>query len=125
MEALRASLLLRALDEENDEAVQRTIYAALGKVASADAVQRLIAVAKPARGLFRRKSSALRAAATTALGEAATPAALAALRSLADDREDDVREAALRGLSAARRSREPQVTEVFDATRDAGGRAGA
>ena len=91
-----AGTLLRALDREEDEAVQRAIYAALGKVATPDAVERLVAAAEPPAGLFRRKSLPLRVAATLGLAEAGTAEALAALQALAKDKEREVREAAAR-----------------------------
>lgn len=93
-----AVTLLQSLDREADPAVQQAIYAALGKVGTADAVLRLITAAEPAKGLFRRKPPELRAAAAAALGEARTPEALAALEALSDDRDREVREAAQRAL---------------------------
>lgn len=117
-DANTASMLLRALDREEDEAVQRSIFAALGRVASRDAVERLIEAAAPGNGFFRRKPVSVRTAAVLALGEAATPAAVEALRRLADDREREVREAALRALSTARRASEPRVTGLFERIRE-------
>lgn len=114
-DAKTASLLLRTLDREQDDAVQRSIYAALGQVATPDAVQRLVDAAAPATGLFKRKSPALRVAAVLALGEAGGPEALEALRGLIEDKEKEVRDAALRALSNARRANEPRVTGVFEA----------
>ena len=113
-----ASMLLRALDQEQDDTVQRSIYAALGKVATPDAVDRLVDAASPANGLFRRKSPTLRAAAALALGDTRAPAALDALRLLAGDKEPAVRDAALRALSNARRGNEPRVTGLFEAIPD-------
>lgn len=113
-DANTASMLLRALEHEDDEAVQRSILAALGRVASPDAVQRLIDAAAPGNGFFRRKPVGVRTAAVSALGEAATPAAVDALRRLVDDREREVRDAALRALARARRGNEPRVTGLFE-----------
>jgi len=48
--------------------------------------------------LFKRKPTALRLAAVQALAEANTPAALAALRRFADDKERDIKVAAGRAL---------------------------
>ena len=107
-----AETLIRALDAEQDEAVQRSVYAALGKVATPDAVARLVASAEPATGLFKRKSPALRAAAVLALGEAATPEALTALRTLIKDNDATVREAAHRAMIVARGGT-LGVTDVF------------
>lgn len=109
-----SSTLLRTLVLEEDPAVQRTIYAALGKVASAEAVQHLLEAAAPAGGLFKRKSATQRAAAALALGDARTAAAMAALEELAQDRDREVREAAQRALANARRVG-PEVTSVFAA----------
>lgn len=109
-----SATLLRALAREEDPAVERTIYAALGKVASAEAVQQLLDAAAPGGGLFKRKSPVQRAAATLALGDAKSAAAVAALEELARDRDREVREAAQRGLANARRVG-PEVTSVFAA----------
>ena len=115
-----ASMLLNALDHEQDDAVLRSIYTALGKVATPDAVQRLLDAAAPANGLFKRKSPALRAAAALALGDTRSPAALDALRLLVGDKEPSVRDSALRALSNARRGNEPRVTGLFEAIPDHG-----
>lgn len=94
-----AQTLVRALDKEEDEEVQMAIVAALGRVGTPDAVQRLVAVAEPGGRFFKKKSTALRVAAVQGLGDARTAAALATLTSLAEDREKEVREAAVRALS--------------------------
>ena len=107
-----AATLIRVLDSEQDEAVQRSVYAALGKVATPDAVARLVAAAEPPAGLFKRKSSALRAAAVLALGAAGTPEARDALRTLIQDKDDSVREAAHRAMTIARGGT-LGVTDVF------------
>ena len=91
-----ASTLIRAVDEEEDGDVQLAMLAALGKVATTDAVERLIRAAEPERGLFKRKTTAFRVAAVQALGEAKTSAALSALRSLANDKDKDVRDTVAR-----------------------------
>lgn len=98
-DAPTAATLLRALDKEEDEEVQLAIVTALGRVGSAEAVSRLAAVAEPGGRFFRKKSTQLRVAAVVGLGEARTPAALAALTALTDDREREVREAAVRALT--------------------------
>jgi HEAT repeat protein len=92
--------LTRALDSEDDDEVQLQIIAALGRIATPDAVQRLIKIAEPASGLFRRKSTATRVAAVEALGEARTAAAREVLATLSRDRDRHVREAALRATAA-------------------------
>ena len=92
------SVLARALDRETDPEVQAVILAALGRQATDEAIARLTKAAEPDGRLFKRKPTALRVAAVQALAEANTPAALAALRRFADDREREVRVAAGRAL---------------------------
>ena len=92
------SVLARALDRETDPEVQAVVLAALGRQATDDAVARLTKAAEPDGRLFKRKPTALRVAAVQALAEANTPAALAALRRFADDREREVKAAASRAL---------------------------
>lgn len=92
------NVLGRALDHETDPEVQAVILAALGRQATDEAVARLTKAAEPDGRLFKRKPTALRLAAVEALAEANTPAALAALRRFADDREREVRVAAGRAL---------------------------
>jgi hypothetical protein len=93
-----AGTLVRALETESDLDVQIAILVALGRVASAEAVQRLVQAAEPGGGLFKRKAAAYRIAAVQGLGEARTPAAMTALKGLATDKDKDVREAATRAL---------------------------
>ena len=90
--------LSRALDAEADPEVQAVILAALGRQGTDDAVARLAKVAEPDGRLFRRKPTALRVSAVQALAEANTPEATAALRRFADDKEREVRDAAVRAL---------------------------
>jgi HEAT repeat protein len=89
-----APQLLRALESEKDEEVQNAILIALGRLATPDAVQRLVAAAAPKKGIFDRKTAGHRVAAVSALGEARTGEALAALKSLVQDKDADVRNAA-------------------------------
>ena len=88
--------LAEALESETDAEVALSILAALGRVGTPDAVQRLIRVAQPDGRLFKKKPVAERVAAVHALGEARTPAALDALSSLLTDKEKEVRDAAVR-----------------------------
>jgi len=97
-----STTLIRAIEDENDADVQLAMIAALGKVATPDAVQKLIKMAEPDGRLFRKKSIALRVAAVQALGDAKTQAAVLALRELASDKDRDVRETATRALAQAR-----------------------
>jgi len=95
--------LIRAIEEEEDGDVQVAMIAALGRIATPDAVQKLIKMAEPEGRLFRKKSAVFRVAAVQALGEARTPAAFAALRDLTGDKDREVRETATRALAHAAR----------------------
>ena len=92
------AVLARALDGEEDQEVQAVILAALGRQATDEAVARLLKAAEPDGRLFKRKATALRVSAVQALAEANTPAALAALRRFAEDKDRDVKDAAVRAL---------------------------
>ena len=93
-----AGTLTKALDAEDDQEVQLAIVAALGRLATTDAVQRLIKAAEPAGGIFKKKPTAIRVAAVQALGEARTPAAQNALQHLLDDKDKEVKQAVFRLL---------------------------
>ena len=92
------AMLLRALDDERDDEVSASFLITLGRLATPDAVSRLIATADVERGLFRKKAVALRIAAVQALSEARTPEALEALKSLQADKDEDVRATAVYAL---------------------------
>jgi HEAT repeat protein len=96
-----AGTLVNALDAEPELEVQIAILSALGRVANAEAVRRLVAAAEPASGVFKRKASPYRVAAVQALGLARTPAAMSALKDLSRDKDKDVREAAARAIAHA------------------------
>jgi HEAT repeat protein len=98
-----AHTLTRALEDEEDGEVQMQIIATLGRIATPDAVQRLIKLAEPAGGLFKKKPTEHRVAAVEALGEARTPTALKALQELREDKDREVRDAAFRASVAAGR----------------------
>jgi len=85
-----AATLVRALEDEKDDEVQAAFLLALGKLATADAVQRLLKAVEAERGLFKKKSTAFRVAAVQGLGEARTPEAIEALKGLVGDKDDDV-----------------------------------
>jgi HEAT repeat protein len=93
-----STTLIRAIEDEEDGDVQLAMIAALGKVATPDAVQKLVKMAEPEGRLFRKKTTSMRVAAVQALGDAKTPAALTALKSLAGDKDRDVRDTAARAL---------------------------
>ncbi len=107
--ARSAGTLARALETEPDLEVQIAILGALGRVANAEAVQRLVKAAEPA-GTFKRKATAYRLAAIQGLGEARTPAAMTALRALASDRDREVRDAAARAIAQADRAEPTTLT---------------
>ena len=93
-----AATLTRALEGEADLEVQLSIIAALGKIATPDAVQKLIKAAEPEGRIFKKKNVAFRVAAVQALGEARTPAALNALQALNKDRDKEVVDAVFKVL---------------------------
>ena len=105
--------LLHALDGERDSAVQVALLGALGKVASPEAVQRLVRSAEPGGSLFRKKTTDFRVAATHALADAGTPEALDALRALQADKEPDVRAAATLSLGRATRRATTSVKPIL------------
>jgi hypothetical protein len=93
------SMLAKAIDSENEQEVQYAILAALGRVATPEAVQKLSRAAEAASGLFAsRKNVGLRVAAIFALGDARTPGALTTLQSLSNDKDKDVKEAVAKTL---------------------------
>ncbi len=106
--AKAASTLTRALDKESDTEVQLAVIAALGRLATPDAVNRLITAAEPDGRLFKKKPVALRVAAVHALGDVRTPAARAVLQALATDKEREVREAVLRVAMQSPRAEAPE-----------------
>ncbi len=98
-----SATLIRAIEAEQDDDVQVAMIAALGKIGTPDAVQKLVKMAGAEGRLFKKKSTGFRVAAVQALGEARTPAALAALKELVADKDRDVRETATRALAHAAR----------------------
>jgi HEAT repeat protein len=92
------SMLLRALDDERDDEVGASFLLALGRLATPEAVARLVATAQPDKGLFRKRAVALRVAAVQGLAEAKTPEALQALSELRGDKDEDVRATAVYAL---------------------------
>jgi len=101
--AALAMPLVVAMEEETDEAVERELILALGRIGSTAAVQALIKFAQPGGRLFGRRPAALRATAVEALRLAATPAAIGTLEGLTDDGDKQVRAAALSALSDLKR----------------------
>lgn len=95
--------LRTVLEDEPDTEVQLALLAALGKIATPAAVEQLIRAAEPKRRLLERKPATFRIAAIQGLAEARTPAALAALGVLKEDKDKEVREAAVRAYQHATR----------------------
>jgi len=98
-----SATLIRAIEDEADADVQMAMIAALGRVATPEAVQKLVKMAGPEGRLFRKKATNIRVAAVQALGDARTTVALTALKELVGDKEKDVRETATRALAHAGR----------------------
>jgi HEAT repeat protein len=95
--------LVAALDEEKDEAVQRELILALGRIGTPDAVQALIKVSQAPRRLFGRRPTALRIAAIEALRLAGTAPAIGTLEGLAEGSDRQVSAAAKAALEDAKR----------------------
>lgn len=115
--AKTAVTITAALDEEQDQEVQLALLAALGKLATPDAVQKLIKAAEPETRLFKRKASNYRVAAVQALGEARTAASLTALQSFLQDKDKDVRDAVFRITMLAPRPTGEHTPVATDAVR--------
>jgi HEAT repeat protein len=92
--------LIRALEHERDEEVQAAFLVALGRLATPEAVDRLVAYAQSSRGLFKRNALPVRLAAIQALGHVATPRARATLQALDEALDDEIGEAARDALTA-------------------------
>lgn len=103
-----APQLLRALENERDEEVQNAFLMALGRVATHEAVQRLVSAAAPKKGLFDRRTLSHRVAAVSALGEAQTAEAIAALKGLMHDKDPDVRNSAAFAIGRTERAQEQE-----------------
>ncbi len=95
--------LVVAMEEEEDETVERELMLALGRIGSPAAVQALIKFAQPGGRLFGRQPAARRITAVEALRIAATPAAIGTLEGLTDDGDRSVRNAAQSALADLKR----------------------
>ncbi len=100
----QTTTIATALEDESDEEAQFTIVRALGALGGADAVQRLMRAASTDSGRSSRikRNTSLRLSAIAALGSAHSPAAVMALKELANDKDREVREAAQRALQSQR-----------------------
>ena len=88
----------RAIDSEGEAEVQVGMLGALGRIATPDAVAKLAKAAEAGSVFGTKKGSGVRVAAVRALAEARTAGAMTALRSLANDKEREVRDAAARAI---------------------------
>jgi hypothetical protein len=87
--------VIEAFLKEEDGEVRKAMLGALGRQATEDAVKKLAEAAAPEM-LIKRKTSDFRIAAVRALRDAGTPSALAAVKALAADKDQAVRDAALK-----------------------------
>ena len=87
------AVLNAALTDEGEPEAQVALVQAIGRVALPESVEPLVTAAEPAKGLFRRKSLALRVAAVHALAQLRMPGVSAVLQGLSQDKERAVRDA--------------------------------
>jgi hypothetical protein len=92
--------LIEALSREQDDVVRQGMLGALGRQGTDDAVKRLADAAAPEL-LIKKKTSEFRVAAVKALRDAGTPAALQAVKGFTADKDQAVRDAALRPMPKA------------------------
>jgi len=87
--------IIKALERESDSRVQVTLVAALGQLGTAQAVDKLVEIARTERGLLaRQRPTPLRVAAVHAIGQARSPNAQQALQALLRDKSPAIRGAA-------------------------------
>ncbi|HRN54342.1 MAG TPA: HEAT repeat domain-containing protein, partial [Gemmatimonadaceae bacterium] len=101
--ALAVKLLAPLLDTEPDREVLYAAIAALGSVGGAEPVQVLIRAVNGETQHAKRRSAAYRLQACAALAQIRTPQAMAAVQSLRDDRDRELREGAMRLVAQAAR----------------------
>lgn len=85
--------LASALNDEAEPEVQVALVQAIGRAALPESVEPLAKAAEPAKGLFRKKSLALRVAAVHALAQLRVPGVSSVLQGLSQDKERAVRDA--------------------------------
>src|SRR2546430_9871372 len=95
------------MEEEQDEAVERELILALGRIGSPDAVLALIKVAQPAGRFFGRKPTVLRVAAVEALRLAGTAAALGTIQGPGADSDAQGKGAAQGAPGGLKKRRKP------------------
>jgi hypothetical protein len=98
--------LIRAINQDDDDAVQMAMLTALARIGTPAAVEKLVSIASSDGGLFKRTPIALRVAAVRALGEVQSASALEALHSLLRDEQKEVRGAASWVMMGKKRRRE-------------------
>lgn len=87
--------IIKALEKESDSRVQVTLVAALGQLGTAQAIDKLVEIARTERGLLaKQRPTPLRVAAVHALGQAKSPNAQQALQALLRDKSPAIRGAA-------------------------------
>jgi len=87
--------IIKALERESDSRVQVTLVAALGQLGTAQAVDKLVEIARTERGLLaRQRPTPLRVAAVHAIGQVKSPNAQQALQALLRDKSPAIRGAA-------------------------------
>ncbi|HEX5178764.1 MAG TPA: HEAT repeat domain-containing protein [Gemmatimonadaceae bacterium] len=87
--------IITALEKEADSRVQVALVAALGQLGTAQAVDKLVEIARTERGLLaRQRPTPLRVAAVHAIGQARSPNAQQALQALLRDKSPAIRGAA-------------------------------
>ncbi len=87
------TVLIRRLDQEDDEGVQAELLRAIGRLGAREALEVLAKHAEPG-GMMRRRSPTVRAAAVEALRHIARPEARGLLELYSRDKEPAVRKAA-------------------------------
>jgi HEAT repeat protein len=87
-----------AIDAEQEVEVQVGMLGALGRIGTPDAVAKLAKAAEAGSVFASRKGSGVRVAAVRALAEARTAGAMSALQTLVNDKEREVRDAAVRAI---------------------------
>lgn len=97
------ALLTPLLDREEEREVLYAAVASLGHLGGPEAVQLLIRVAEGGGNHPRRRSPSLRIQGCTALVAIRTPAAMACVQAQAQDRDREVRDAAVRLVAQAQR----------------------
>jgi HEAT repeat protein len=92
-ESASTTVLVRRLEQEQDEGVQAEILRAIGRLGAREALQVLARYAEPG-GPLHRRSASVRAAAIEGIARLGTPEARAALELYSRDKEPAVRQAA-------------------------------